>query len=1170
MLKFELNYHFKQTSFQLACLLFLVLGTFAIAKGNFGDGDVYKNSSYVSAYLISLLSLFSIFSSMLFCANVVLRDYQHKIDSVIFTTAVNRFTYVTSRFLGLLIAVFLHLAFAALGLYIGTAFVETAQLGEFNMGYYLHPLFFFGLPNVLLSVSCIFCAALLTKNVRAIYATGVLLYIIYMVASILGDSPLFATSNLRVNDPSILPFLADPFGMTSFFSETKKWTNANKNYQLFPIKGVFLANRLTWLGFSVVITFLSYTFFNFRLSIAKQSKQRVKEEIKQLIVPFKHFKVDPQGIKYNYSTFASQFKLELISLFKHIPFMVMLILWVFVFSVELKDTLFNGAYGIHAYPTTGMIVEEMRSINFALLLLIFYAAELVSREKTANIDGLIYSTPVRNGGMWLAKCLTLGVLVLTLVTLTIGIGIGVQVANGYFKFEVLTYLSLFYYSAFPLLLFVILIIGIQSLTSNKYLGMLLSMVIVFFSIFSSQLGISHFLLRFAAVPDLQFSYFNGFGHYAEAFNWYMLYWLGFASAIGILTIGMWQNATPQTFLSRVKSIPNVLINLKFIFLPAVLVWVGSGVYIYHQTNSIGKYSTKQERLAWQINYEKKYGPFVYLPQPIIKSVSIKVDLLTEQGIYTVNGIYRLKNETNKPITKIWIGLDPSVNTFDISIPNGENQERDDEFNQQFINLKKPLLPNAETTMNFSLKVIRGGFVPFDTENSIVSNGTYIELEKFVPNFGYNPSLAIDDKKSRQKSHLPQKAPGNAVDYRYHLIDFENTISTALDQQVVTVGTLQKSWIANNRHYFTYKTTQPINFMFALSSAHYEIKKERYKGIDLRIYYKKGQEYNLTTMMKAIKETIAYGDQNFGAYTLKQFTLAEIPQYRGAATAYPGVIFSAERLNFLSNYSKSNKINQAYAITAHEVAHQWWANKLDPAYAPGRAMLTETLAKYTEAILIEKHFGKMYLSNYLRLDNQLYFSNRYANEVEQPLTKAIDQAYVYYQKGGLIMYAIKEAIGEKALNAMLRKLIVEHENPNQKATTANFIQLLAKSLPLDQKKFAENSFNQVVNYDMSINVLGCKVLKNGKFKVDIAVKVVANKQGFNQPQTPDMDVDIAFFHTTKPEWNLHTKPSYLKKHRISSLATKLTIFTDKKPKVVAIDPYAYLLDANLEDNMQQLK
>ncbi len=1169
LLKFELRYHFKQVSFQIACLLFLMLGIFTMAKGSFGGPDVYKNSAYVSTYIISFLSLFSIFSGTLFCANVVLRDHMYKMESVIYTASINRSSYFIVRLLGLFIAVFGHLCFAVLGLLIGSFFVESANLGSFNLSYYLQPLLVFGLPNVLLSISCLFCTALLTKNVRAIYAAGVLLYIIYMVASILGNSPLFATSTLKVNNPSILPFLSDPYGMTSFFTETKKWPDAVKNYQLLPVTGVFLANRLIWLGVSGLIIMISYTFFNFRLSTQKQSRKKNKETSKPIKVPFKHFNVHPNGFNYSFMSFSSQFKLELISLFKHIPFMVMLLLWLFVFGVELKDALFNGAYGIHAYPTTGFILEEIRSMNFGLILIIFYAAELVGREKSAKIEALIYSTPVRGGILWGAKCLTLGILVMVLVTLNIGIGMGVQLANGYYEFELLNYFTLYYYSAFPLVLFVVLIVFIQNLADNKYLGLLLNMIVVMLFLFAPQFGISHFMLRFAAVPDLQFSYFNEFGHYASAFNWYMLYWLGLAIIIGLVTVGMWQSSVQRTFFNRLRAIPKSISKARFIFALGLVIWLGSGAFIYRQTNIIGNYKSKQAILDWRINYEKKYAALADLPQPIIKAVKTKVDLLTNEGVYLVEGTYQLKNETSKPISKVWVSLDRSVNYFEVAIPNGEKQEQDKLFNQQFIILKKPLAPNAQITMQFKLKIIRDGFVQFNSENSLSSNGTYIELEKYVPHFGYDEGFAIEDKLARKKAGLPVKVPVLAPSNIYHLIDLETTISTALDQQVVTVGTLQKSWVANERRYFSYKTLQPINFMFALSSAHYEVKQEKHNGIALSIYYQKGQEYNLNSMMKGIKDAIDYCSANFGPYPLKQFVMAEIPQYRGAATAYPGVVFSAEKLNFLSNYSDPNKVDQSYAITSHEVSHQWWANKLNPADVAGRAMLTESFAKYTEAMLIERAFGKMYLKNYLQLDNQIYFANRNPGEKEQAMAKAIDQGYVYYQKGGVNMYAVKEVIGEKELNNVLRKLVNSHENPNPKATTDDFMRLLNEVVPANQQKFIDDSFNQVVDYAINMKVLSCKLLKDGNYQVELQVNVGLNKQGINKALEPDMDIDIALFDLPKPLWDNTTKPIYLMKHRVNKFETRLTVIVNKKPKMAIADPYCYLLDANLEDNAQEI-
>jgi ABC-2 type transport system permease protein len=1170
LLKFELWYHFKQISFQIACVLFLILGMFTVSKGGFGGPEVYKNSSYVSAYIISFLSLFSIFSATLFCANVVLRDHLYNMNSVVYATSISRFSYFTVRFLGLLIAVFLHLCSASLGLFVGTIFIESARLGEFDWSFYLQPLFVFGLPNVLLSVGCIFCTAILTKNVRAIYAAGVLLYIIYMVASILGNSPLFATSTLKVNDPSILPFLFDPYGMTSFFDETKKWPDALKNYQLFPLSGVFLANRLIWLSISGVLILLSYQFFNFRLAVPRQSKAKGKvENDKKVLIPFKHFDVGPNGFKYNFNAFTSQFKLELISLFKHIPFMVMLLLWLFVFGVELKDTLFNGAYGVEAYPTTGFIMEEIRSINFGLILIVFYAAELVGREKSAKIEALIYSTPVKGGILWGAKCLTLGVLVMVLVSLNICIGIGVQVANGYHKFELLNYATLYYYSAFPLLLFIVLVVFIQNLTANKFLGMLLSMLVVVFFIFAQQFGIVHFMLRFAAVPPLQFSYFNGFGHYAPAFSWYMIYWLGFAIVIGVLTIGMWQSSVQYTFLNRLQAIPKLVGKTWVVFVAGLVIWFASGAFIYYRTNVIGNYTANDAKRNWQVTYEKKYAALADLPQPIVKSIKTNVTLLLNERTYLVAGTYRLKNETDKVISKVWVCLDQSVNYFEVAIPNSKQQNRDEEFNQQFIILNEPLAPNAETTMSFKLKVVRDGFVSFDTENAVASDGTYIELEKFVPHFGFNEGLLTEDKIVRKTAGLPVAVPSGKPNYQYQLIDLETTISTDLDQQVVTVGTLQKSWVANQKRYFKFKTTTPINFMFALSSARYEIRKENHQGVAISIYYKKEQEYNVNTMMKAIKDAMDYCTENFGPYPLSQFVLAEIPQYRGAATAYPGLVFSAEKLNFLSNYTDPNKVNQAYAITVHEVAHQWWANKLSPANVVGMDMLTESLAKYTEAVLIERAFGKMYLTNYLRLDNHIYFVNRNPSEQEEVMTKINDQGYVCYQKGGINMYAVKEAIGEKQFNGVLRNLIVNHQYPNRKATTDDFMQLLNKVTPVEHRKFVDDSFNEVVDYQMSIKVLSCKSRADGKYQVDLQVNVGLNKQGAKQLLQPDMDVEIALFDKLKSNWNANTKPIYIKKYRIDNLNTQLRIITRIKPKVAVIDPYSFLIDANLADNLQEI-
>jgi ABC-2 type transport system permease protein len=1164
LLKFELKYHFGQISFKVAALLFFVLGYFCVVQGGFGGEEIHKNSPYVITNIIALLSLFSIFSGTIFSANVVLRDSMFRMESVIFTTSVNKLNYFVIRFLGFLIAVFSLYIFVVLGIFIGSFFVDADRLGTFHINYFLQPLLVFAFPNVLFAVGALFCTAILTKSIRAIYVVGVLIYILYMLASIFGNSPLLATSTMKAGSPDILPLLLDPFALASFFGETRTWTDIQRNQQLFPVEGIFLFNRLLWMGITAVIMLMTYRLFNFRVQQQKKLKLKALKQEQIELIPYCTLKVFPNGLRYVFSTFKTQFRLEAIFLFKNIPIMVMLLLWVFLYGVELKDQLFSGAYGIHSYPATGIIIEEIRSIKFGLILILFYAAETISREKSVNIHGLIYSTPVRNSALWMAKSFSLFTLVFILVTLNIVIGIVLQVSHGYLQIELSLYLSLYYYSAFPMLLFVVLIIFIQNLSANKYLGMLLNMIVVFMISYAERFGISHYLFRFATVPDLLHSYFNGFGYFACPFTYYMFYWTAFTTVIAVLTIGMWQRSVEIKAVERFRLIGGSLKQYKWITVFALLSWISCGVFIYHQTNIIGKYQSKKAQLEWSLAYEKKYKSMISLPQPVVKSVKTNVDLYPREGKYTVKGTYRLKNDTALAVSKIWISVNPAVNSFSVDVAGGEKSKIDERYNQQFIALKTPLKPNEEIQMDFSIKVIRSGFTAFDSENSVVKNGTYIELEKFVPRLGYSYNFESDDKQERKKAGLAEIATKPNYGNTYELIDLETTISTETDQKVVTVGELQKEWVAGNKRYFTYKTVQPINFMFALSSAKYAIKNEKHNGINLSIYYQPGQEYNLKSIFEGVQDALDYGNKNFASYPLRELTIAEIPQYKGAATAYPGLVFSAERINFLGNYSQSNSINQSYAIAAHETAHQWWANILAPVDGAGYAMLTESLAKYTENVLIEKGFGKMYLRKYLAYDNNLYFLNRNNSEKELPLAKTLDQSYVHYQKGGLMMYAVKELLGEEKFNAVLSQLITEHKSPKPKAKATDLVNALLNQASPEEKNFIKDCFNKVVTYNLGIKLLRCNVLNNEKYKVELEIAAERISDGIKL--LPDLEVDLACFDQLESDWDANTKPVYFQKYHLTQNKTRLSIIVNHKPKTVVIDPYGYVLDGDRSDNI----
>ncbi|WP_428662812.1 ABC transporter permease/M1 family aminopeptidase [Runella sp.] len=1153
ILQYELKYLSKQLVFIGSAIACFLLGILSL-RGSYGGDEVYKNAPYAITTVICLLSLFSLFISTLLTANVVLRDSEYKTEAIIYTTSISKFSYIAGRFLALLAALFFLMGTSALGIYAGTFLISPDELSPNQWRNYLSPLLLFGLPNVLFGVTFLYATALLSRNIKTVYITGVMMYILYLVGSILGNSPLMASSSLKSDHDALLPILLDPFGLTAFYGESRLWSVYQRNHTLFTLEGAFLGNRILWISCSLLVLFVASYLFSFRTSSSSTSGKNPSKIKPIRPIPYRSVVGSTEGARYAWLSFLSQIRVDCIGLFKSPSFAVMLLLWAFLIGIDLKETLFNGLLGISSYPTTGIIIEQLRASRPLLIILIFYAAELVWRERSLRIQALISASPMVDLTFWGAKCATLALLTAVFVSLNITIGITLQLLSGYSNFEPMRYLSLYYYSGLPLFLMGVLTFVIQLVSPNKYIGLLLSILAIGLIIFSRRLGLEHYLLRYASTPELLFSDFNQFGYYAKPFHWYMLYWTAFAGFMFLLSAG-WKNKTAR----------------KSAF-ACLAVFILTGSYIFYQSNILQPYWSSDKIRAMKVGYETKYKPFAHLPQPTITAIKIYADLFPEERRYQVKGTYRLENKTALPITKVLVWLDTESNASALALPNAELTEHDAEFGHYWFQLKQPLLPHQQTTMTFSFEVSKQGFARFNNEHSILENGSYIELEKYVPRFGYAEHIEIGDLNERKKQGLPPQIRRSSPANQYALVDFDAVISTAADQRIITVGALQKEWNKHNRHYFHYKTSQPINFMFAISSAKYSILKENYRGVALQLCYLKGHEYNVPGMQKAMKDALKQYSESFGPYQYNRLTLAEIPHYRGSATAYPGVVFCAENINFLSDFRDTAKVNYTYATVAHEISHQWWANQLIPQDDAGYKFLTESLAKYSEVSLLEKSFGKQRMAAYQENDMDLYFSLREGGTAELPLYRSEGQPQVYYQKGGLVMYALKELVGEAAMNQVLKNMLLKHTYPLPKATSADFIHELYAVATSAQRLLIDDWLKKVITYDLKITSATNKKLPNGQYRLTLGIVTRKNEQmpsGQRKAVPVNESFDVAVYDDG-PAGEKTPKLLYFQKQAFSGNTTMLTFIISKKPRYAIIDPYCYMPDENRPDNGKIIK
>ena len=114
------------------------------------------------------------------------------------------------------------------------------------------------------------------------------------------------------------------------------------------------------------------------------------------------------------------------------------------------------------------------------------------------------------------------------------------------------------------------------------------------------------------------------------------------------------------------------------------------------------------------------------------------------------------------------------------------------------------------------------------------------------------------------------------------------------------------------------------------------------------------------------------------------------------------------------------IDYPYYVTAHELAHQWWAHQVLGGNVQGETMLVETLAQYSALMVMKKKYGEAKMRRFLRYELDRYLLGRSTEQKKElPLARVENQDYIHYRKGSLVMYALADYIGEENLNRAIR-------------------------------------------------------------------------------------------------------------------------------------------------------
>jgi hypothetical protein len=1185
--RFELSYQLRNPVFWVSLILFFLLGFGVTASENVSmgtPGTVKENAPYAIAAFTALSSLFYLFVVTSFVANAIIRDDATGYGPIIKATSIGKRNYVLGRFLGGLVVALLGFFAVPIGMLFGSImpWVDPETVGPQVLSYYLWPFLLLAVPNIILMCSLLFALATITRSMLWSYVGVVIFFMGYLiVTSILGTKPEY------------FQILAkwEPLGFGALSEATRYWTAAEMNSKLLPLDYNLVFNRSAMLGISALL--LGATYWRFSMEERGPSKRKLNKLARQqasesgeappvlaLASATRSF-----GGSATRAMFMVRLRTEVMQVLRSPGLMVLLLLAVINAGAILYFS--NTLYDTPTHPLTANVISNVLDgfSLFVLIIAVFYAGELVWRERDAKIGEIIDSTPAANWVITIPKVMAILVVLLLLHAAGMITGLTYQLIKGSAELGFANYLVWFVLPAtVEMLLIAILAVFFQALSPNKYVGWGLFFVWFISRIFLRNLGYSNALYDYSGNPGVPLSDMNGSGGFAYG-AWILRgYWLAFGVILLTVAHLIWPRGTDTRWVSRLKRLRTGLRGAPLALIGvAATVMAGTGACIYYNFKVLNRYETSDEVEKFQADYEKKYLKYENLPRPVVKSVKFDAQIFPKEKRFEATGSYVLRNETAAPISEVHVrqgGRDTDFSKLEIE---GAKLASDDKkFGYRIFRFDRPLAPGAEAQLSFKSQIHHQGFRNGTPETNIALNGSFVNNFEFAPIIGMNRQGVLQDRTQRRRQGLPaelrtakledMKATGENY-VRVDWVTSDITVTTDADQTPIAPGSKVSDTSKGGRRTAHFVSEAPILSFFSIQSARYKLTERDHKGVKLSIYHDPRHAWNVPKMLNALATGLDYYQANFGPYQFDHARIIEFPGYQGFAQAFAGTMPYSESIGFAADVTDPDSIDYVTYVTAHELGHQYWAHQVIGADMQGQTITVETLAQYSALMVMKKIYGQDKIRRFLMFELDSYLNGRKGDPIgEQPLYRVENQPYVHYRKGSLVMYLLQERLGEAAVNRALARFIQTWKFKG--APYHRSVDLIAEfrkeAKTPEQQALITDLFERITVYDLKAKEAKTKKLADGRWQTTISVetgKYYADAKG-NEKTTPLSDnIEIGLF-TVRPGMGAFGKKDVIS---IESKPVKdgkqaIIVTSKTKPKFAGVDPYNFYIDRNSDDNV----
>jgi ABC-2 type transport system permease protein len=1215
---FELRFRFKSVSTYVYFLIWLAFSFLCVASESFGpvsnsNGKVLLNGPWGLSLNFIYCSLFGLLIIAAIFGTSMLRDFQRDTYQILFTKPISKFAYLGGRWAGSFVVTVLIFSGLMLGSFLGTLapWADHSRIGPNHLWWYLQPFFSIVVVQIFFCGSLFFTVAALTRKIFIVYLQGVALFMLYLI----GITVFSANRSLEHFWSGIL----DPVGLLLNNAVTRYWSVAEKNTLLYPWNfsgyspGVFLYNRLLWIAVGFAAIGLTWALFPMsvealtaraqgrRAAKARQRDQDEQQAPRSLVAARLPKVRQVFGAATSFSQYLTLSRLRTRAILREVPF------WA-IFGLLVVFAINNGYFagrvgGQNVWPVTYLMVQavEGSATLFFFIVAGLYAAELIWRERDTRFDGIHDSLPISETGDWLSMLTAIAVVEVLLLAVTLMVGLCMQTLSGYYHYEIGQYAKELYLIVFPSIMGIALLaLFVQTMVSNKFVGHAIVLGVVILTPILFSFGWENTLYLPGTVPTYTYSDMNGYGHFVPSIVWSLVYWSSIFSLLGVVSIAYARRGAEDSLRARSKLAIRRAPRLAPFGALFSLAAIGSGAWYYYNTHVLNEYLDSNARRHLQADYERQFKKYEFQPQPKLTAIDTTVNIFPEKRSFDATGRFTLQNKSGNPIGEIHItDRHETIKQlqFDRPFHMVYKAARDAYAIYAF---EQPLKPGESLIMTFSVAYESRGFRDGNEQPQFAYSGTFFDQE-FFPGIGYDATAELDDPRRRREQDLGQQsemAPrGDPVRSRLNLfspnsdwVTYHTVVSTSDDQIAIAPGYPVKSWSKDGRRFFEYGmgSTHIQNF-HAYLSARYAVRKDVYAGasgpVNLEVYYYPTHTFNVDEMLECSRAGLEYFESRFSPFEYSQYRIMEYPRYRTFAQSFPNTVPYSEGIGFITRVQKPTDVDLTYFVTAHELAHQWWGHQLVGGLVEGSNMMSETLAQYSAYMVIEHKYGRDYMHRVLSHFLDRYLRGR-AGEVrkERALSVVQNEPYVWYEKGGQILYTLADYIGEDKVDLALHDFLMQYRYANatnqQDAVdsaggaaaidqpypdTRMLIEALRAQTPPEYQYLIDDGFDRIVLYDNKTIAATSHRRADGKYEVTLEVqahKVQADGNGVETPMPLADFIEIGVFSGAKGE----EKTLSLRREKMTQAHAAYKVVVDTKPTRAGIDPFNKLIDRIPDDNM----